>query len=251
MGKISKTFALFLTLIISMSCLTLLTIEPVNAQATSTPYQYPYPSPAIPDFIVTCTNNSLNLIITNQPFTPSNVTVIINNVNVSQPVSLYYNVQVKGHSDYNWTNIMFSLDWTDINAPPAYPAQSKSNYTVLTYSLGERPIFENFSYASQVDFQVQALVGDFVYQQVFPPINPHFPFPYEWTFYGTFGNWSGTQTITLENGATSASPTPTPTQTVTPSIPEFSVLAILMLFLTATFPALLAYFKKHKRVTIL
>lgn len=34
MGKISKTFALFLTLIMVMSCLTLLTVKPANAQTT-------------------------------------------------------------------------------------------------------------------------------------------------------------------------------------------------------------------------
>ena len=37
MGKIGKTNALFLTLIIAMSCLALLTFKPVNAQSTSIP----------------------------------------------------------------------------------------------------------------------------------------------------------------------------------------------------------------------
>jgi hypothetical protein len=37
MGKIGKTLTFFLTLIIAMSCLTLLTIKPVNAQSTPVP----------------------------------------------------------------------------------------------------------------------------------------------------------------------------------------------------------------------
>lgn len=37
MGRLDKTFALFLTLIIIMSCLTLMAVNPVNAQSTPTP----------------------------------------------------------------------------------------------------------------------------------------------------------------------------------------------------------------------
>jgi hypothetical protein len=208
----------------------------------ATPPSYPYPPPAVPDFIVTCTNNDLNVIITNQPFTPFVGTVIIQNANVSQPVSLYYNVQVKGHSDDNWTDI---YSWG-----PDYPTQSKSNYTVFMYSLGKGPIFGNLSYSSQVYIQVQAMVGHWNYQQVFPPINPHFPFPYEWTFYGTFGNWSQTQTINLENGATSTSlPSPATTSTPfsSPTVPEFPWIAIPLLLSLLSVAAILIQ-KKPKNM---
>lgn len=42
MGKTSKTFAVFLTLIMAMSCLTLLTVKPTDAQL---------PKPSIPESI--------------------------------------------------------------------------------------------------------------------------------------------------------------------------------------------------------
>lgn len=217
MKKLEKSL-LFTTLLITF-LLTLGLLICNSAWATSP--AYPYPPPAVPDFTVTCTNNTLNVIITNQPFTPFVGTATIDNTNESQPVSVYYNVQVKGHSDDNWTDI---YSWG-----PGYPIQSKSNYTVLMYSLGEGPIFGNLSYGSQADIQVQAMMGFWIYQQVFPPINPTFPFPYEWTFYGSFGNWSGTQTLNLENGAISASlasTTTTSTPFSTPSIPEFPLIAI-------------------------
>ena len=73
MSKIGKTFALFLTLIIAMSCLTLLTVKPAFAQSIA--------SPSIPQFSVKYSglfydplsavdNRTLFFTIRNQPFTP-------------------------------------------------------------------------------------------------------------------------------------------------------------------------------------
>jgi hypothetical protein len=153
-------------------------------------------------------------------------------------------VQVKEHGDYNWTDL---YPWgTD------RPTQSESNYTIITYPLREWPIFENLSDGSQVDIQVQALVGDWVYQEVFPPINPSFPFPTEWTFYGTLGNWSGTQTITLVNGAIStslATSTPslsTSTPTSSQNFPELPALVIVLLLLSLFIMAIILKNRNNK-----
>ena len=53
MGKIGKTFAIFLTLIVAMSCLTLLTVKPVNAQSI--------PKPSVPEFTLQIADHSYDV----------------------------------------------------------------------------------------------------------------------------------------------------------------------------------------------
>jgi len=210
-----------------------------------------YPPPSVPQFIVTCVNDNIYMTITNQPFVPffNVVDTNGNEGNESLLVSLFYDVQFKGQSDSNWTDIY------PVSAYPnsGYPTQSNSNYTTLSYSLSEGSIFENFSYSSQVDFQVQAMVGTWVYEYVWDyPVFPASGWGYTWIFYGTFGNWSRTQTITLENGAISTSlpptPAPTLTPTITPTVPEFpSLLAIPIVFIAASLSiAVLVKIRKSK-----
>ena len=111
MGKISKTFALFLTLIIAMSVLTLLTVNPVNAQSIVKPsipeftirlvdLSYDVPATYAKDPLTGNTvmthegyhvqNRTVDIIIENQPFTSTK----LSNGNVT---GLYYDVRSKGH----------------------------------------------------------------------------------------------------------------------------------------------------------
>ena len=98
MGKIGKTFAIFLTLIIAMSCLTLLTVKPVNAQAI--------PKPSVPEFTGKFVNASYSVTTTN-PYTGANETQQIINDSIevtikNQPFDhsnyqIYYNIRTKPH----------------------------------------------------------------------------------------------------------------------------------------------------------
>jgi len=116
MSKTSKTSAVFLTLIIVMSCLTLLIVRPASAQST--------PKPSVPEFtlkyvdhsydvpptygidpytgkkVVTkeghhVENKSIEVTIKNQPLSP-------NNEANGFFTHLYYNFRYKGHYANDW-----------------------------------------------------------------------------------------------------------------------------------------------------
>ncbi len=102
MGKINKTFALFLTIIVAMSCLTLLTLKPINAQSTPTPSAPQFTLQlAGPQFILNTTyslNPNTGQIEPNIGYTnkyTSLVIVIKNQEFDSKYGSVYYNVTVK------------------------------------------------------------------------------------------------------------------------------------------------------------
>ena len=88
MDNISKSFTLFIIFIITISCLTLLTVKPANAQTTA--------SPSVPQFSLSLqgwTNNYyVQVLIRNQLFTPNGSN------------QLYYNVRLKDHNsgDNDW-----------------------------------------------------------------------------------------------------------------------------------------------------
>jgi hypothetical protein len=60
MGRINNALALFLTLIIATSCLTLLIFKPANA---------PSPLPSTPEFTSKVVASSIEVTIKNQPLT--------------------------------------------------------------------------------------------------------------------------------------------------------------------------------------
>ena len=73
-GKIGKIFALLLTLMAAISCLTLLITEPANAQSIPSPI--PIPIPTIPEFTVQLVDRSyiVPASTTIDPYTGQNVT---------------------------------------------------------------------------------------------------------------------------------------------------------------------------------
>ncbi len=223
MDKISKIFALTLTGIIAMSCLTLLTVKPVNAQTI--------PKPSVPEFTIqtqTQTNTTtITLTIRNQPFDA-----------VSQyPDGFFYNVAISVDGK-NWSTLYHVEDADDW-----YPQQSNSSTTVMTYVAGETTYYPmNTSQgvgiipkSGEVAFRVQAMIGHRdrgAFQNGFMP----------YVLVGEESDWSNAQTITLGQSPNSSPPSP--------SVPEFPLWVVLILFMAVTLLSLV-YIKKRKRVRIL
>jgi hypothetical protein len=183
MGRIGKAFALFLTLIIVMSGLTLLMVEPANAQLI--------PTPSVPEFTVkflgtfpaplTSTSlPSVNITIKNQPFTPYTD-------QHGNKINLYYVIQWKENSSNSWQQTQIPLN------------ESNSNYTSMNLAL-IRPEAELPT--GQVDFQVEAVIGYITYIQGSIPQGEYIP-P---TYTGEFSGWSNTQSIIVNNIPSSSPP---------------------------------------------
>lgn len=242
MSKISKTFALFLTLIIALSWLTILMVKPASAQSI--------PKPSVPDFtfkvmdesyvepLVYSTNpftgetelvrggntvqkGRIEITIKNQPFTP-----YIDEKGGN--VSLHYIFEFKGHFT-DWDNLFDSYAGK----------QSNLEYTniVLTYGEGSTLHGEHLGYLQgQIDFRVKAELGYWTSVEAFPD--------YEYSFTGEISDWSNTQTIDLTDISVSDSTSPNPTPTST--VPELSLLAIIPLIIALIPIALVKMVRKRK-----
>jgi hypothetical protein len=195
-------------------------------------------------------NNTIQIKIQNQLFIP-----IIGNE------TLYYNARVKGHFEDEWTEI-YRYESTSpgtIVSSGTLPPQSKTQFTMLSYPAMGYPEY------SQLDFQVEALIG--IYTTSEPA--SHDPFVPPFTTFGIIAGgesgWSKTQTITIPEPSPSPvtipSPSPSPTQEPTteptqspiqssePSPPTINPYIILIPVLIAVVAviAALVYFKKHKK----
>jgi len=123
-------------------------------------------------------NDSIEIIIRNQPFTSyrdANGNTII----------LFYNIRYKGHYGDQWRTYPLSSE-------SGYWEASQSEYTVV--SLPNTQV-GHFPTGGQMDFQVQALIG---YETAITSTQLSPDKPYNiYTFHGTEGSWSNTQTITI------------------------------------------------------
>jgi hypothetical protein len=247
MDSIGKSFSLLFVIILAVS--SLIMVELASAQSI--------PTPAVPTFSVQLANHSYDVpsippaspTYTTDPYSgkqviltpgssgiPSyhvqNFTIDITIVNQPYPAVingntsfLYYNVRTKGH---------FGQDWTELF--PYYsnsPVQSNSQYTVISLST-------NYHVGDQIDIQVQAAIG---YKIV--TLIGHPPIPNVYTesvdFQHSSSDWSPTQTFTMP--ATDAFPSPSPT----PTVPEFQLLAIIVVFSAITLTsALMLTLRNHK-----
>jgi hypothetical protein len=188
-------------------------------------------------------NQSIEVRIKNQPFTPYEIQDSNGN---RWAVNLFYNIRIRGH---------FSGDWIELYRPSdGYPHQlSDSDYTVLSYVLGEGDAdtvlgtkMIKLPPRSQIDFQVEAMVG-YIHRENVTAVPGS-----GWVFTGESSGWSSTQTITIPANATT-----TPTDDGTPSDggnqqtePRSLVLDIAVVGIIAAAVActgLLLYFKKRKR----
>jgi hypothetical protein len=246
MDKTSKCFALFLSLLIAASCLTLSVVNPASAQTV--------PKPATPQFSIQYVDysynipayNSTNAFTGEQIHNPSqhigDVRVegkiknqVFTRYSVPNPpdgayssdVGFYYNVRSKGHFGTEWTDIYgyHNADFIGQNSSSEY-----TNFTIY---------MQDFPEGSQIDYQVQALIG-------FPGTTYIGPYPQP-IIIGEESEWSGTLTLVFTKNATaiafasnidnspypvlptpSPSPSPTPTQTptttpsATPATPNLS-----------------------------
>ncbi len=121
MNRTSKSFSIFIILIIAISGLSLLMVKPACAQSTTIP--------TIPKFTVQYTVNTINVTPTytinpytgqnetvgvNSSFEKKSIEVMINNQpfnryqvksdGITYWVNLYYDVRYKGHFEENWTD---------------------------------------------------------------------------------------------------------------------------------------------------
>jgi hypothetical protein len=254
MGKICKTIALFLILIFAMSSLTLLTVKPANAQTI--------PNLTIPQFTVKFVNASYTVTTTNS-YTGQNQTQLINNNSIeitikNQPFDysnngltyqIYFNIRIKPHfsNTDNWTEVypLENLTSSPANANGIFPfawyvfspVQSNSTSTIIDFQVVPTDVNQATGYDiygtpfygipidSQLDFQVEALVGhNSTYWYIQHPFTPTYGgFSVSAVAYDSASGWSNTQTIAIGETA-STSPAPSP------SVPEFSWLIILPLF---------------------
>jgi len=167
------------------------------------------------------------LTIKNQPFDKNNI----------YNYSFVYNVRIKTN-DENWTDLY--------DAEDGYPTQSNSDYTVLSYVLGESAYYPPADYplspsvkvgilptSGQVDFQVEAMIGyrdRGVYSDGIMP----------YVFKGERSGWSNTQTLTISD-----SPTPSPEPQPEPFPTAFVVAASVAAVVVGA--GLLVCFKKRSR----
>jgi hypothetical protein len=211
MGKVGKAFALFLSLIIAMSCLTLL-IQPAFAQTI--------PKPSIPEFSAKYVDHSFTVPARTyiDPYTgeqktdPSyivkneTIDITIKNqlfVSTEEIAYLCYNIREKGHFETNWIELYHITNGTNDNA---LIRASNSDHTI-------KSLLNPSSNGGQIDFQVKAY---FTIGHRFSNTN-----------FGTWiweeSDWSNTQTVTIGQFST---------LTPSPTVPELSFLVILPLLLS-------------------
>ena len=178
--------------------------------------------PSVPEFTVKLVKGNIEVKIKNQPF------VSYYDPSINWTIDFYYNIRIKGN---------FSEDWIELYLIEEVPMSSYSEYTVLSYSpvgensyiLGNRMI--EFSAGSQIDFQVEAMIG--YVQRVFNPNATSQLEMYPYVFTGETSGWSDTRTITI--------PEQEPQQTEHIEI----ILAVTLIIVIGT--GLLVYFKKYHR----
>jgi hypothetical protein len=191
MGKISKTFALFLILLIVMSCLTLLLVKPANAQ-TATP----------------SSTNSLSFSSGLTIFSPLNQTYASNVI----PLNVTFNWVVATQVFLN-----YSIDGNNQGQLPLdFGNITGFQQTYLAYGLVDLPQLSNGSHVLTVNVESR-LNGNGE--------------PYYWVNQVYFS-------------ISSRQPTPSPAPTLSPTVPEFSWLAIVPLLLSLFPVAVILRYRK-------
>jgi len=208
--------------------------KPANAQTN--------PKPSVPEFTVQCVDHSYSIPAntTIDPFTGKTVTtpaqyidnqtieIAIKNQTIPNETYMYFEIRVKGH---------YSQDWTNISLVQANP---RPEYTILTYAIDGNNAPDQFtsrlsqlSSGGTADFQVQAQIVEYnttPYSQSIPV-----------SAVISESDWSPTQTITIPASSVS----PNPTLTSTPTVPEFPILTILLVFIAISLFSIVVLAKKH------
>lgn len=225
MGNIRRTWALILIGIIAISCLSLLTFKPANAQT--------FPVPSGPQFTLKLTgpqftqnttyelNPDTGQIEPNIGYTNeyTHLVIVIKNQKFdSQYGSVYYNITLNGSP----------IGWPENQ----YPKQAAGSDTT------EIPIdiFGQWGVSSlvgqQVTVQVQAMLGTLQWGRTAAFNSQHY------YFYGTVGDLSNSQMISV--------PANTPLSTLLSPTQFSTILLIVIAALLAVIVALLLFIKKRK-----
>ena len=249
MDRIGKSLSLLLILIISLTI-----VETSSAQTI--------PKPSVPEFTLKyiehpydipptygidqytgktivikegyhVQNKSIEVVVKNQPF------------DYSSQYLLFYNIRVKGHFGQEWSSLYNDKNYS-FSAP--YPknhlqATKNSQYTVATVPVDQYPD------DSYLDFQVEAVIMYEGQVRVYRDLYDFRGSLEQGYVVAEKSEWSNTQTINLGDGSVSVTTSPTPNPTPTPSVPEFSWLTILPLFIFLLSIAVIARFRKIQGIT--
>lgn len=236
MNRISKASALLLTIIITLSCMALLTVKPTNAESV--------PTPSVPDFSLKAVDASYDVPTTHSidPYTGQDIThqgyhvsktnlvmTIQNQPSVYQyNGSFLYNVRVKGHYQENWTQLYLN------DQIPLADASSAQTVLIMGSLDGNSLALIGTStvipYRGMEDFQVQAMIGGFFKAGLFGHTE----------FSGESSDWSDTQTLTVGESVSSV-------LTPSPTLPELPWLVIVPLLLSVF---ALAVVLRHRKIAI-
>jgi hypothetical protein len=204
------------------------TPTPTPSIPTPTPF---IPKPAVPEFTVKLIHSfpeenrtTLELTIKNQPFDKNN----------TDHYSFFYNVRTR-INDENWTDLYKAED--------GYPAQSDSDYTVLSFSSSINNSdgwFKSTAYTypyhwiyapsgAEIDFQVQAMIGyrDRSWKDYANGILPY-------AFTGETSGWSNTQTLAISESQASGT-----------AILDIIIKAVVLLVIASVAVGVLVYCRKR------
>jgi hypothetical protein len=230
MAKINTALALSLTLIIAMSCLTLLILNSANAQTT--------PKPSVPLFTLDFVDRSFT---TNDGVYYDSKTIQVTVAN--QPSlnhSLFYNVRYRVDSG-NWMDL-YTMD-------DAYPPQSDSEYTIISVYLHPQGNATLVPTNSIVDVQVEAMIG-YIHRGYNPNHTSQLDM-YPYVFTGETSGWSNTQTIILATAQPSSTvseftPLP-PTDGNAPHLELIDYLLLISIIIVVIVVLSLLIFSMHRK----
>jgi hypothetical protein len=265
MGNTNKDFWLLLVIILAVS--SLMMIESAFAQSI--------PKPSVPEFTLKFVNASYATTTVN-PYTGLSETKQISNNSIqikitNQPFSysdnqMYYNIRAKPSFGNDWVEAypLQNRSSSPINADGTFTMalyvddnspQSKSISTTLPFPIEQTSIYgqsgnyyniqkryhlelneqQYFSFLTdipeggKVDFQVEAILGhNSTYWYIQHPLYPEYGGLYQPAIaFDSTSGWSKTQTISIPDGKITISTSPNPTPT--PTVPEFPFISMALL----------------------
>ena len=201
------------------------------------PLTYSPPKPASPEFTLKYVDNSYN--VAGNFVQNKSIEVIIKN----QP-SVYvlcYNANSKSHLSENWTTYEYYNNSSYLTPQLFIPNRLlawNSTLTVLVFGFEGNNGSDTYNLmlgkvndGDQIDFQVQAYIGNWFPGKV---VNATSSIEYNLLNIDAIGDWSPTQTVTISQSS---------------SVPEFSLLIILPLFLSILSIAVFVRLRKTWRIT--
>jgi len=269
LDKTCKSFAITLVLLLIASSASLLLLKPINAQTIS--------KPSVPDFTLKYVDSSTyiqpvystdqytgKLVITKEGFYQQNKSIVLTITNLpfttamqDQNLSLFYQIEYKGSYGEYWSNLNQSSSNSIyvVSEDQMYLLNPKASYTTTPIGFSgnngtARYDFNHFiddiPEGGQIEFRIRAFVGFFTkvyeyekYVSGIPVNDPTDPVPHYLAFTGETSSWSNIQTLSVPDGKVTAFESTNPT----PTVPEFSPIAIsLLIFL----PSLVAVLAKRK-----